>query len=140
MEEIIPNDSKVVYREGIKDLVLILDPLYSTQIEYSLHPILYPIYRLYIAYFDLERLDPFSFEPGKSVFIQISSLCYLHNLEMDIKWLIRKRRRTYSGLPVMLRIFQTFNNFNKYHNFQTNGFLQQRCRYLTPLLTPNDIK
>ena len=120
MEEVIPTDSIVVYREGIKDLVLILDPLYLT---------LY--YSLYIAYleYDLERVDPLSSEPGKSVFIQISSLCYLHNSEMDIKWLIRKRRRTYSGLPVMLRIFQTFNNFNKYHNFQTNGSSQQRYRY-----------
>ena len=101
---------------------------------------MYPAYTPTLLYFDpeydLEGLDPLSFEPGKSVFIQISSLCYLHNLEMDIKWLIRKRRRTYSGLPVMLRIFQTFNNFNKYHNFQTNGSLQQRYRYLTPLLTP----
>lgn len=122
MEEVIPTDSKVVYREGIKDLVLISDPLY-----------LIVYYSLRIAYFDpeydLERVDPLSFEPGKSVFIQISSLCYLHNSEMDIKWLIRKRRRTYSGLPVMLRIFQTFNNFNKYHNFQTNGSSQQRYRY-----------
>ena len=188
MEEVIPVDSKVVFREGIKVLVLILihvsfwkGPaagrlLHVTKINFTVHFAvhLWPIDRMdqcrYLVtcgmsppntkwiqfltgltyhplyhYFDLElkisTWNPLSFEPGKSVFIQISSLCYMPNWVMDIKWLIRKRRRTYFGLPVMLRIFQTFNNFNKYHNFQTNGFLQPRyCSELEwPQMTLNNL-